>query len=207
MGKHAESPRTAPRRPARLGPALLRTADRHRRWRRAARRRRRRQPIPRLLRRDPGHDDRISGARGRRRDQGPGRPNAPHLDSVLDRVPNRACREGGGALGHSRRQGLLHQLGDRGQRRRLDARHHIQEVEPGAGDHGAATTASHTRPSPSPGTRHGRGPASRRSRSPTSMVATSSAAHSGTFPTTSSSRHVWPISKTCSEWPAPGSRR
>ena len=66
--------------------AVLRRAHRAGRGRGPPRRRRRGQPLPRLLRRHPHHDDGLRRARGRRRHPHAGRPDDPHLDALPDRA-------------------------------------------------------------------------------------------------------------------------
>ena len=77
-----------------------------------------RHPLPRLLRRDPHHHDGLRRARGGRRHPHAGGPDDPHVDALPHPPDGRAGRAAGAAVGHPRRQGLLHHVGHRGQRGR-----------------------------------------------------------------------------------------
>ena len=130
-------PRRAARPPpqgaAVLAGPLLRPADRAGRRQGLPGGRRRGRQLPRLLRRDPDHDDRLQPARGGGGGPGAGGPDGPHLDPVPDPPAGRAGRAGGRAVGDPRRQGVLHQLGQRGQRGGAAAGDHGQAQQPGAG--------------------------------------------------------------------------
>ena len=90
-------------------------------------------PLPRLLRRDPHHHDGLRRARGGRRHPHAGGPDDPHLDALPHPPDGRAGRADAPAVGHPRRQGLLHHLGHRGQRGRAAAGLDRPALQPGAG--------------------------------------------------------------------------
>ena len=123
-----------PGRPAELARDLLRRADRDRARRRPARVGHRRASLPRLLRRHPHHDDRARAAGGDRRGSRAGREDPPLLDAVPQHADGGAGRGDRPGLGHPRRQGLLHDVGHRGERHGAAAGQLVPPQQPAPGD-------------------------------------------------------------------------
>ena len=114
---------------------------------------RRRQPLPRLLRRHPHHDDRARAARGHQGGQRAGREDPPLLHALPQPADGRAGRaRSPGCLGHPRRPGLLHHLRHRGQRHRAAAGHLATAAPTRSWRCATATTAGPSPRSASPAT-------------------------------------------------------
>ena len=163
--------------------------------------RRRGQRVPRLLRRHPHHHvghsipEVVEAIRSRP-------PKMLHASTLYLSRTDRARRAHRRAVEDPRRQGLLHHLGHRSQRRRAVAGHH---------------TGSRIRSwrfaklsRPSPPTMAITGNATGRSTSlygvatsATYRAATGCAAPSASCPTTTTSRPAWTTSRTCSTSPPP----
>ena len=94
-----------------------------------------------------------------------GRPDDPHVDPLPDPPDGRAGRADRAAVGHPRRQGLLHHLGHRGQRGRPAAGVDRTGARTRCWPCATATTAARSPPWASPATGAGRRRASRRSTS------------------------------------------
>ena len=197
-------PRLIPRRAARppspgaagLADPVLRRAHRAGFGVRPAGHRRRRPHLSGFLRRHSHHHDRSRRARGGRRHPHPGRPHAAHLDPVPGPAHDRAGRAHLGAVGHPRRQGVLRQLRERGQRHRPAAVLHGPAVQPGAGPAQQLPRAVVCQHGHAPGCGPGRRRASRRSTSATCTAGTATAARSAICPTTSTSPPASPTSRT-----------
>ena len=91
--------------------------------------------LPRLLRRRADQLDGLRRRRDRRRGPQAARHRHPaHLDAVPDPLAGRAGRADRVAVRHPGREGVLHQLRQRGQRHGVDARDAVPAQQPGAGD-------------------------------------------------------------------------
>ena len=95
--------------------------------------RRRGQPLPRLLRRDPDDDDGLRRARGDRRHPRAGGADDPHLHPLPHPPAGGAGRDDRRPVRHPRPPGVLHHVGDRGERGRPAGGVLVPPVEPDRG--------------------------------------------------------------------------
>ncbi len=92
------------------------------------------EPVPRLLRRHPHHDDGARAARGRPGGRRAGGAAPALLDAVSEPADGGAGGADRGPVGHPRSPGVLHHLGHRGERHGAAPRDRPPPFQPGAGD-------------------------------------------------------------------------